>query len=360
MKTTKTILLAAALSIGVAAQAQTPETIYTGTSLPTQQSWLEWKLDQAVNTVAAPVTLDVSNGALKYTSVNEENQFSQLGWYRLDQNLNLWTGYTIELKAKLIVAQKGSFNIQGYDNSGRGFRVSISDTLLTNQSDPLKATQTVAELTNDNDFHVYRLAVTPSSGVIVYRDGVQIGAFTLSTFQFDNIIENGGFEDEEYPDFLSNGKLERTSDNPFAGASALLMDSDGKNNSTIPKESATTRAFPLKPNTEYEFSMSRRRAILDNEWAWRDLGAYWNSQEGTLGDVTLKDPNERWWNNCFETLEWATGKETFNSDGSADKLTLRFEFPSWIRDDVKNTSKVAIDNIILREQHNFGPSLVPA
>jgi uncharacterized repeat protein (TIGR02543 family) len=65
------------------------------------------------------------------------------------------------------------------------------------------------------------------------------------------------------------------------------------------------------------------------------------------------NPRERWWNNPFETLTWATGAETFNK-GDVDTInTLRFEFPTWIRETTKNISKVLIDNVVLREKLNL-------
>ncbi|MDR1341683.1 MAG: InlB B-repeat-containing protein [Prevotellaceae bacterium] len=359
MKKTKIFFLAASLSLfGIGAQAQTPVTIYTGSSLPVEQGWTELKLDSSVNPAAAITQAASENGLLKFSSVNGLDTFSQLGWYQAGVGLDLNKGYTVELKAKLNVATKGSFNIQGYDNSGRGFRVSIADTFLTNQSDPLDATTLIAGgLTSDADFHVYRLAVTAAGQANVYRDGEKIGTFSLGAFQFDNIITNGGFEDEEFPDFLTNnGSLERFSEGAFAGQFALLMDNNGKTSQTTPKEGATTREFPLKPNTDYEFSLTRRRAIPDNEWAWRDLGMYWNTQEGTVREGTPtanNGPNEKWWNNPFETLTWTTGTETINKGDDADKTTLRFEFPSWTRDDVKNISKVLIDNVVFREKLNL-------
>ncbi|MDR0700012.1 MAG: InlB B-repeat-containing protein [Tannerella sp.] len=353
MKKTKTIFLTACLSLFITGgYAQAPVTLYSGESLPTEQSWNEWKLDNTVNSVAAPVTQTLTNDALRFSSVNEANQFSQLGWYKTGLGLDLSKGYTVEIKAKLNVATKGSFNIQGFDNEGKGFRIGISETAITNQSNPLDSTTVIASnLTGDTEFHVYRLTATPWGQMNVYRDAVLIGTFPLKAFQFDNIIENGGFEDEEFPDFQSNAILERISERPFAGQSALLINSDGKNNGTNPKEGMTTREFPLKPDTDYEFSMTRRRAILNDEWAWRDFGAYWNTQSGSVREqnVTNSAPCEKWWNNGFENPGWITGTETLNKGSDVDKNTIRFEFPSWIRN-TNNTSKVAIDNIVLREK----------
>jgi hypothetical protein len=357
-------LLACFLLAGSAVNAQTTlQKVYAGEQLPADEGWQELKLDNSVNAIAGTVSQTVGSGVLKLVSTNEANQFSQLGWYKTGLGLDQSTGYTIEIKAKLNVAAKGSFNIQGYDNQGNGFRLGISADKLTNQSNPLDATTTVAsDLTNDSEFHTYRLAVEPTGIATLYRDLEEIGEFPLSAFQFDNIVENGGFEDEEFPDFVSNAILERSTVDPFAGLSSLLMNSDGINNQTDPKEGATTRAFPLKPDTYYDFSMTRRRAISDNEWAWRDLGAYWNTQSGSVttpvGDID-RDPTERWWNNCFETVNWETGTEVFNKGNDAEKTTIRFEFPSWIRDGYKNTSQVAIDNFILRERLNLpvGPQM---
>jgi uncharacterized repeat protein (TIGR02543 family) len=365
MKRTKTIFLACCFSLfGIGGYAQAPVTVYSGSSLPAEQGWTELKLDATVSAAAAPVTQTLSDGALKLTSVNAPDQFSQLGWYRTNLGLNLSKGYTVEIKAKLTAAQKGAFNIQGYDNEGKGFRVSISETQLTNRSNPLDpATLIAGGLTNDNEFHIYRLVVTPLGVVNVYRDLIQIGTFPLSAFHFDNIVENGGFEDEEFPDFRSaNGLLSRTNNSKEkrTGDYALVINSDGKSNGTTPKEGATTRQYPIKPGTKYDVSVDHRNLIPDNEWAWRDFGGYWNTQDGSLTPAhSDAEPRMFWWNNPFEPKEWVTRTGDFTTPNDPAITTVRFEFPSWTREGNKNTSIVAFDNFVLREHTDLkvGPTI---
>ncbi|MDR1122307.1 MAG: hypothetical protein LBM08_15535, partial [Dysgonamonadaceae bacterium] len=185
MKKTKTIfLIGCFFLLAIGGFAQKPVTIYSGVSAPAQQGWNELKLDASVNSVAATTTQTTEGGVLKFTSVNAQDEFSQLGWYRNNLGLSLSKGYTIEIKAKLNEAAKGAFNIQGYDNEGKGFRLGISETQLTNQSNPLDSTTLIkGDLTGDSEFHIYRLAVAPSGIVTLYRDGVTVGNFPLSAFQ---------------------------------------------------------------------------------------------------------------------------------------------------------------------------------
>ncbi|MDR0687512.1 MAG: InlB B-repeat-containing protein [Prevotellaceae bacterium] len=366
MKKTKIITLAAALTLGVAAQAQqpTPTLSYTGTSLPTTQGWTELRLDSSVNPFAAPVTVEATNGALKFTSANGVDTFSQVGWYKLNPGMDAIKGYTIELKAKLSLAQKGSFNIQGYDNSGKGFRLSFVGDSITNQSDPLTATQTVANgLTSDGQFHVYRLAAMPLSGLVhVYRDGVKVGQFPLAAFQLDNIVENGGFEDEGFPDFLSNGTLTRIdstgqASKVYAGKYALEANNDGKVTKTgadytdgTDMEAFRTRELAIKPGAKYESFITRRR-LSEEPWAWRDLGIFYNDQEGTLQGEDKREPRVTF--GALNDLPWQTHPQNFTAE--AGKQSVRFEFPSWVRDNNKYNIVSLLDNIILRERHDFSP-----
>ncbi|MDR0541099.1 MAG: hypothetical protein LBH19_02680, partial [Dysgonamonadaceae bacterium] len=366
MRRTKTLFLICCISLaGIMGYAQSPVVIYSGASLPTEQGWNEWKLDATVNSVAAPVTQVAGSGVLKLTSSNAANQFSQLGWYKTGLGFDLSKGYTIEIKAKLTVAGKGAFNIQGYDNEGKGFRVGISETQLTNQSNPLDATTVIKDdLTNDNAFHIYRLAVAPSGLVTVYRDSQSVGTFQMGFFQFDNIIENGGFEDGDtgdltnasyFPDFLTqNGSLYLTDDpkNKRTGNFALVLDNNGNgdHNWSETMERTYTRDLAVKPNTPYEISITRRRTQVE-PWCYRDMGAFYNDQDGTLGllgnnrDGRDDDGRPMW--GGFDRM-WQVHNESFTTP--ADKQSIRFEFPTWTRNG--NTNTTSLDNFIFRERHS--------
>jgi uncharacterized repeat protein (TIGR02543 family) len=358
MKRTKVILLASSLFLFGAGggRAQTLDAIYSGNSAPTQQGWTEWKLDSTVNPIAAKVTQANADGKLKFTSVNAADQFSQLGWYKRGLELDVYKGYTIELKAKLNVSEKGSLNIQGFDNSGKGFRIGISKTQITNQSDPLAATTTVASgLASDNEFHVYRIAVTSSGLTFVYRDNAQLGTFRLADFQFDNIIENGGFEDTTgFPDVLSNGILTRVNDPDKVrfGEWALELNNDGKvTDGWTDIEGARTRELAIKPETDYEIFLTRRRTQPD-PWAWRDLGVFYNDQKGVYDGEDERNDNITW--GSMNEDYWQTHPQNFTSPhDSVGRQSIRFEFPTWKRNDENFNNTVSVDDLIFRERIDF-------
>lgn len=360
---------------GFTVSAQVLDTIYNATSLlPTATGWNELKLDATINTSAATVTQASEDGILKLKALDSNNKCSQLGWYKTGLGLNLSSGYTIEIKAKVNnSAGNGSFNIQGFDNEGKGFRLGIYNNYLKNQTNPLGASTKLATTTdNTNGFHTFRLAVAPSGMVTLYRDKVEVGTFPLSAFYFDNIIVNGGFEDGEmlttasdYPDFQSKGLLYKTT-NPRekrTGNYALIMDSNGKVErtgaefNTETQEKARTREFAVKPNTKYDISISRLRSKLD-PYAWRDMGAFYDFQQGTQNGVDDRGVNAMYAgaNDNF----WQIHNQTITTPANAK--TIRFEFPSWLRDGTKTTAATAFDNFVLREQSTItaGVATAPA
>jgi hypothetical protein len=357
----KTLLISCAWPLFAGqANAESPQTVYDGsaTTLPPAQGWTESKLDQSVNPVAAVTSADASTGVLRLQSTNAADQFSQLQWYQTGLGLDLAIGYTIEIKAKVTAAAKtGAFNLQGFDNHGKGFRIGILADKLTNLSNPLDATTTIAsDLTNGDGFHVYRFAFAPSGVVNVYRDGTAVGTFPLSAFDFDNYIENGGFEDGDSHYFTSNSLLSTTTvpEEVYEGTKSFVINSDGKVQGTDP-EAATTAPFPVKPNVEYDFSCNFRRLVLNGSWAWRDLGGYWDTQVGAIGGSN--NPNVFWWNNPFENRGWNKRSQHITTPG--DVRTIRFELPSWERDVNNKTSKVGFDNFVLRESMGFAPNQNP-
>nr|MDA3854393.1 hypothetical protein [Bacteroidales bacterium] len=142
-----TIFLMCFLFAGFTVSAQVLDTIYNArtTVLPAADSWNELKLDNTISDSAAMITQELQDGALKLKTVDANSKDSELGWYKTGLGLDLSTGYTIEIKVKVIDAAKnGAFNIQGYDNQGKGFRFGIYNSFLANQTDPLAATTTVA------------------------------------------------------------------------------------------------------------------------------------------------------------------------------------------------------------------------
>jgi uncharacterized repeat protein (TIGR02543 family) len=335
-----------------------PGLLYKGNSLPTAQGWTEHKLDNTINPIAAPTTATVENDVLKLTSTNTANQFSQLGWYQTGVDFKLATGFVLEIKAKVISADKtGAFNIQGKDKTGKGFRIGILADKITELTNPFAATKVLAsDLTNGDDFHIFKFAVAPSGVAAVYRDGTLLGTFLLSIFDFDNYIENGGFEDEAFPDFTSNGILRRISksEDPHKvqiGDYSLEMDNNGLvTNGWTNIENARTRDIAVKPNTQYELRINRRRSASE-PWCWRDGGAFYNGQLGTLAGVDDRGNNITWLG--FERV-WQTHPQDFTTPAmDADHQSVRLEFPTWTRDGDKNQNTTAFDNVVLREKPAF-------
>jgi hypothetical protein len=367
--------------------AQSLTKIYSGKDSPAQTGWTELKMDKTISPATEAVatatptgtTEALPDGVLQLRSTNAADQFSQLGWYKTDLKLNQQTGYTIEIKAKITEASKyGAFNIQGFDNFGKGFRIGIYKDRLAESTNPLAATNELKSgLTNDDKFHIYTITVNTDRILTLYRDGVEMGTFPVTDFYFDNIIENGGFEDGAddmnnasfFPDFLSKSLLYRTidpeidkpaegyRDRPFVhtGKYALIFNSNGKHEATGDQfnpetsERARTRDIAVKPNTKYDISISRCR-IKDEPWAWRDMGAFYNFQLGTedgvdeRGDNALfAGANDDWWqiHNQTITTPSATADRVANS--------IRFEFPSWIRDGSKDIAITAFDDFYVKE-----------
>lgn len=370
-----TFFLAGILLAGSTVNAQVLDTIYNAkTQLPAAASWMELKLDKTISDSAAVITQELQGGALKLRAVNSNNKDSKLGWYKTGLGLNLSTGYTIEIKAKVNNALKnGAFNLQGYDNEGKGFRFGIYNSYLTNQSNPLAATTTVAtSLNNSDQFHTFRLAVAPSGLVTVYRDGVQTGTFPLSAFYFDNIIVNGGFEDGAdvndascFPDFLSKALLYKSSvlTDKRTGNYGLVMNSNGKvertggDYNTATQEKARTREIAVKPNTKYDISITRRRTAIE-PWAWRDMGAFYNNQAGTQAGADVRGTNAFFAG--VNDFHWQIHNQTITTP--ADVKSIRFEFPSWTRDNNKTTAINTFDDFIFREQPTLkvGATTAPA
>ena len=349
MKTKLLLLSCAIFLFAWQGFAETSEKIYSGETVPTEQGWSELRLDETINDVAAPTTLSAGGGVLKLTSDNAPDQFSQLMWYKTGLDLNLNTGYTIEIKAKVLEADKtAAFNIQGYDSDGKGFRIGILKDAITELTNPFAATKVIAdELENDDAFHVFRFAFAPTGVATAYRDGVEIGTFPISSFQFDNIIENGGFEDPDFPDFKSNGTVARVDRTDpigkvYKGDYSLEFNSDGK---VLDAEHAGSREIAVKPNTAYESFITRRRTKAVPH-AWRDLGIFYDTHEGVfvakrtdIDKVTFGGANERYWQ--IHPQDFTTPEEGVK--------TVRFEFPSFENSGAKDVT-TSFDNITLREK----------
>ncbi|MHB9142498.1 MAG: hypothetical protein ACYC25_11540 [Paludibacter sp.] len=368
-----TFFLLCAFLTGSTVSAQVLDTIYNArtAALPAADSWNELKLDKTISDSAAVITQELQGGALKLKTVDANNKDSKLGWYKTGLGLKLSTGYTIEIKAKVIDATKnGAFNIQGYDNQGKGFRFGIYNTFLANQTNPLAATTTVASsIDNSTEFHTFRLAVDPTGLVTVYRDKVEIGTFPLSAFYFDNIIVNGGFEDgadvndaSNFPDFLSKSLLYKSTvlTNKRTGNYGLVMNSNGKTEKTggdynpATQEDARTREIAVKPNTNYDISITRRRSAID-PWAWRDMGAFYNFQTGT--EAGTDDRNTNAFFASTNDNYWQVHNQTITTP--TDAKSIQFEFPSWTRDG--NTTAInSFDDIVFREQPTLAVGVTTA
>ena len=378
MRKTKNYFLACFLSMGafVGAQAQSLTEIYTGSSLPSGD-WTELKLGADESAAAGTVSANVVGEALKLIASNggDTDKFTQLGWYTTGLGLNSALGYTIEIKAKITDAEKNNaFNIQGYDPSGFGFRVGLYNGKVTEATDPLAATKTVGTVGNtDGEFHIYRIAVAPSGVATVYFDNniVPIGTFNVAPFKFDNIIENGGFEDGEttlnqfgeasivdpgdishldMPDLKTNAVLYRidkrhagNEDFVYTGNFAVMLDNDGMYQligKTSGTEQLRTRELAVKEGTNYVTSVTRKRIARVTSVGgagYRDLGAFWDNAEGTLDGtkfVTGEGEND-WHDGRGHAFTWGGMNEDFwqthphSRKVPAGVESMRFEFPSW-------------------------------
>lgn len=229
MKTSNVYLLAASMLLcGSAAWADDapelpkkpslPEQVYKAESAPAGD-WKELKMSKEVNDLAAEVTSEAKGGVLSIKSTNSENQFSQLGWYLLGPGFDKTKGFTIEVKAKVKEGDAyGAFNIQGFNNDGKGFRVGIHKDKIIEFTNPLLATNTVVkDLSNDDKFYTFRMAVTPEGKVHLYRDLAYGGSFELVQFVEDNIIRNGGFEDQMVADDAAEISYDWVDMTPDAG-----------------------------------------------------------------------------------------------------------------------------------------------
>ena len=365
MKRVKHYLLACFLLAGIGIQAQNLTKIYSGgNSLPTEEGWQELKLNSDVNSSAGAASATMANNAVKITA--EQGKHTQMGWYQTGLGLDQSKGYTIEIRAKVInAANYGAFTIQGYDNEGRGFRLGIYKDFLAEMTNPLAATNVLKSGMNNSDaFHTYRIAVKPDATVTVYRDKVEIGTFPRSIFYFDNIIENGGFEDgASFPDFMTQGNMYRT-DNVDGGAVktgnwALIMDNENKvtNYDDLENpagEKARTREIAIKQGTKYDISVSRKRLTPNDERAYRDFGAFYNTQAGTQGtsdernnNAMFAGANDDWWQVHNQQITTPTDENV---------KSLRFEFPSW-RDGDRTSILTAFDDFYLSE--NLGLQVAP-
>ena len=374
MKKTKFYFLACSLFAGTlvgGVQAQELTKVYSGESLPTSQGWQELKLDGTVNPTAGSVSQQTNDGVLKLQSPSEANKFSQLGWYKTNVNLDLSKGYTIEIKAKINNAAKyGAFNIQGFDIQGKAFRLGIYKEFLAESTNPLAATNVLKNgLNNADDFHTYRLAVRPDGTVTVYRDLETIGTFPLSAFYYDNIIENGGFEDGDddpsaFPDFkhdngfMVKGSTDYDPEEVHTGDWSLIMGNDGhvtklpnKNDEEAwdPSyhgygEKARTRELPVKTGTDYSISIARKR--LTENHAWRDMGAFYDTQDGTQNGTYDERDQNAMWAGANEDF-WQVHNQKITTP--EDVKSLRFEFPSWNRDNAFDFIDTAFDDFYFAE-----------
>ena len=377
------------------------QTTYEGNVLPADAGWTELKLSTDESAIAGAVSQSIVGNALKLEASGDADKFKQLGWYKKGLGFNFRDGGVIEIKAKVINAEKnGAFNIQGFDQFGAGFRIGIYNDKITESTNPFAKTNVLGAIANnDGAFHVYRIEIAAGSGQAkVYRDGTLIGNFAVSSFKFDNIIENGGFEDGEeadakgeasynqglsdhgigvshpdMPDFKSNAIMYRI-DNRVAGNEDYVHTGNWSvmlDNNSMPQligktsdiEQAGTRELPVKQDTDYETSITRKRIGREttgvpsgsgaNYWGWRDLGIFWDNTGGTLNGIDYTGQTENPDGRTF-SFTWGGMNEdywqvhTHKNTPPAGVSSMRFEFPSWTRDGC-NFSENVIDDVYVWE-----------
>ena len=338
MKTIKTGFFAACfLLAGMLGNAQSPTT-YSGGQL---LGWQELRLDNTVHEIAgAPVSANVAGNALTLSGAAGE-AYTQLGWYKNNIGLNSSVGYTIEIKAKVTNAN-GSFNIQGFDVTGKGFRLAIHPNKLVESTGSLLQNVLNTDA-NGDQFHVYRIAVSPNGLGYVYRDGALIGNFPISNWAGDNLITDGGFESGA--SFEELGWIQDTNDT--GGTLTISDDPDYKRTGSkglfVDGSRHTYRPIPLKTGAFYDMNFWAK-TIRYQDGEWRDVNGWVDPVSERIIYGIMGSGNVNW---------TPYGKYEFG--GSSPVQVFNMELP--VSED-RPYNQTAFDDFLLTEK--VTPSRIPA
>ncbi len=348
MKTFKAYLfLSCFLLAGTAIQAQALSEKYSGTMLPTVSGWQELRFDagllweqDAKNLSANPASLSAVATTALHLQVSEHDKYSQLGWYKANTGFSSSIGFTVEFKAKVINASPGSFSVYGFDTEGKGFRLELSNSLLTEHSDITNIALSLSTADATDEFHTYRIAVAPTGKTFIWRDGVKIGEMPVQIVKRDNLIKDGGFESGATSETLGykNDGLPGTttiSSDPghvYSGNNGLFMD----------KGRHVYQPVPLKPGAEYNFSFWGKTISYPEE-AWRDMNAW------------LHPANYQFMYGIMQNkyLDWLKYSAVQHAGGDVQRFT--FESPASAD---FNNNQSAYDEFLLTEY--IRPSRIPA
>ena len=378
------LLSGALMNAQLVVKEELPEQLYSGTQDPAATGWSPLLLNSGNNGAAGASSASVADDLLKIAG-GGDNKFSQAAFYTTNLDLDPNTGYTIEIKAKVIKSKgNGSFTFQGFDMEGKGFRLGIYEDAIVESTNPLAKTNKLRDIDNNTgEFHVYRLAVQANGTVSVFRDNKAMGTFKISSFQYDNFFVNGGFEDAagslnaqaNFPQFYSDEDQEMkilakegNESNVRTGNYGLYMNNNGIINDK-PAEAdwdnpgadligigkVNTVDFPVKMGHRYGISFDAKRAVAEDLNAWRDVGLFYDFQYGCQ-DIYEDLRNWRAWWSDANTNDWATQSGSFTasratydtSELEEDPKSVRLEFPTWERDGRK-VSQHVFDNFYLYE-----------
>jgi hypothetical protein len=257
---------------------------------------LWWEDGNGKELVAEPATLSaaVAGTALKLTAT-DAGLYSQLGWYKANTGFSSVKGYTVEFRAKVLSAAPGGFSVYGFDATGKGFRLELSNNLLTEHANVLLSPDTLSTAPATDDFHTYRVTVAPDDSVRVWRDNAQLATLPVRQFKGDNLIVDGGFENGQdaaahgwtHKEGSPEGEVSVSSDPAHvrSGRYGLLFNKGG---------GFINGFFPMKYAATYDVSFYGK--VIDYPAsAWRDLKAWIDPDFGDpINSFILNGSNAGW------------------------------------------------------------------
>jgi hypothetical protein len=296
-------------------QAQSLVDAYTPTSLPPAQGWQELRFDNSLpweqdakDLLVAPGDLTAVVGTALKLKANKTldqygyPQYSQLGWYKPNTGFTTAIGYTVEFKAKVVNSEDGAFTVSGVSGE-KGFRLKFSNSLLVEQANVLDSVRVLSTADNTDAFHTYRVAVTPSDKVIVWRDGIQLAELPLQPFTLDNIIDDGGFENGASAaahgwvnDTGTPGDISVSNDpaHVHTGKYGLYVDKGTHNASDY---------IPMKWNATYDMSAwGKTINYPSGDGHWRDFNGYVQPGNKNIVYFIGASGNNNWvkWNQALQ------------------------------------------------------------
>lgn len=351
MKNKKTLFLALGLFlINLLGYAQSPQNVFTGSSLPGSQGWRELRFDSSMpweqtakELLVAPTEISAAVGTALKLKVNEQpGLFSQFAFYKPNVGFSPAAGFTVVFKAKVINAASGAINIAGV-GGGKGFRLEISNSMLAERANPLDTARVLSTADATDDFHTYRVAVAPDEKVRVWRDNVLLGTLPLQSFKTDNILDDGGFEKGtltaehgwNWMDAARPGTLTVSNDPNYVRT--------GKYGLFVDKGTFKNEFIPAKPGSLYDVNFWAKKVTYnDAAGSWRDINGWYDpiGDRAMYGVVDKTNPDWKYYE-----------KNGVEGGGGYQRFIL--ETPTG----EANTNQLALDNVYYGERIN--PSRIP-